>query len=41
MSVVRLTQDLLQHRKVSQGTCDAANTQCGQRGTMPNLGFQA
>ena len=41
MSVVRFTQDLLQHRKVGQGTFNAASTQCGQRGTMTNLGFQA
>jgi len=41
VSVGRLTQDLLQHRKVSQGTFDAASTQGGQRGTMTTLGFQA
>lgn len=33
-TVVNFAQELLQHRKVSQATFDAASSQFGQRGTM-------
>lgn len=33
-TVVQFTRELLQHRKVSQATFDAASAQFGQRGTM-------
>ncbi len=33
-TVVQFARELLQHRKVSQGTFDAASAQFGQRGTM-------